>query len=229
MVPADLQIATKSTYKTNKSRVSTNIGSGEWFTTQSGVRQGSIISPILFVMCMDSVIKEVHQNNPENDFVLAYADDIAQTATSIEKLQERMTRWNESFNRYNLKLNLKKTEVLVVSRTEKEAVVTLDENQLNQVTKFKYLGCIIGSKGHIDEEINGRISKMSQNVGITSKTTVKKVLHLHLKGKMPRGRPRTSWLMYIDNILKERGTNLKVVEYRGIHLNRIAWRTFLTN
>ena len=166
MVPADLQIAIKSTYKTNKSKVSTNIGSGEWFTTESGVRQGSILSPILFVMYMDLVIQLVHQNNPENDFVLAYADHIAQTATSIEKLQERMTRWNESFNRYNLKLNLKKTEVLVVSRTEKEAVVTLDEYQLNQVTKFKYLGCITGSKGQIDEEINGRISQMSQNVGM---------------------------------------------------------------
>ena len=33
MVPADLQIAIKSTYKPNKSRVSTNIGSGEWFPT----------------------------------------------------------------------------------------------------------------------------------------------------------------------------------------------------
>ena len=55
---------------------------------------------------------------------------------------------------------------LAVSRTEKEAVVTLDEYQLNQVTKFKYLGCITGSKGHIDEEINGRISKIRQNVGM---------------------------------------------------------------
>ena len=71
MVPAYLQIATKSTYKTNKSRVNTNIGSGEWFTTESGVRQGNIQSPILFVMYMDLVIKEVHQNNTDNDFVLA--------------------------------------------------------------------------------------------------------------------------------------------------------------
>ena len=44
------------------------------------------------------------------------------------------------------------------------------------------------------------------------------------KRKRPRGRPRTSWLKYIDNILKERGTNLKEVEDRGLHLNRIAWR-----
>ena len=77
-----------------------------------------------------------------------------------------MTRWNESFSRYYLKLNLKKTEVLAVSRTEKEVVVTLDEYQLNQVTQFKYMGCIIGSKWHVDEEINGRMSKMCQNVGM---------------------------------------------------------------
>ena len=47
-------------------------------------------------MYMDLVIKEVHQNKSENDFGLAYVDDIAQTGTSIEKPQERMTRWNES-------------------------------------------------------------------------------------------------------------------------------------
>ena len=34
---------------------------------------------------------EVHQNNPDNDFVLANADDIGQTATCIETLQKRMT------------------------------------------------------------------------------------------------------------------------------------------
>ena len=100
----------------------------------------------------------------------------------LEKLQEGMTRWNESFNRYNLKLNLKKTEVLVVSRTEKEAVVTLDEYQLNQVTKFKYLGCITGSKGQIDEEINGRISKMSQNVGMMYRLL--KYRHVPKKAKL---------------------------------------------
>ena len=37
VVLADLQIAIQSTYKANKSRVSTNIGRGEWFTAESGV------------------------------------------------------------------------------------------------------------------------------------------------------------------------------------------------
>ena len=86
MVPADLQIAIKSTCKTNKNRVCTNIGSGERFITESCVRQGSTLSPILFIMYMELVIKEVHHYNPDSDFVLAYADDIAQMATDIEKL-----------------------------------------------------------------------------------------------------------------------------------------------
>ena len=60
-------------------------------------------------------------------------------------------------------------------------------------------------------------------------TTAKKVLDLKVKGKQPRGRPRTSWIKYIDNILKERGTTLKEVETRGIHLDRTAWRTFLAH
>ena len=61
------------------------------------------------------------------------------------------------------------------------------------------------------------------------KTTAKKVLDLKVKvkGKRPRGRPRTSWLKYIDNILKKRGTNLKDVEDRGLHLNIIAWGNVL--
>ena len=118
------------------------------------------------LMYMDVVIKNVYQTNPDADFALAYEDDIAQTATSIEKLQDRMTRWNESFNRYNTKLNLKKTEVLVVSREETDAVITLDGYQLNQVTMFKYLGCVTGSKGQIDDEFNCRISQLCQDVGI---------------------------------------------------------------
>ena len=72
--------------------------------------------------------------------------------------------------------------MLVVSRTEKEAVVTLYGYQLNLVTKFKYPGSIIGSKGHVEEEINGRISKMSQNVGMMYRLS--KDRHVPKKAKL---------------------------------------------
>ena len=114
MVPADQQIAIISTYKTNRSRVNTNIGSGEWFTTESDVRQGSILSPILFVMYMDLVIKS------RQWLCTCICRRHCANGNLYWKLQERMTRWNESFNRYNLKLNLKKTEVLVVYKQNRK-------------------------------------------------------------------------------------------------------------
>ena len=67
--------------------MSTNIGSGERFTTESGLRQGSILSPILFVMYM--VLGKCIKTTRTKTLHL-----LMQTATSIEKLQERVTRWN---------------------------------------------------------------------------------------------------------------------------------------
>ena len=50
------------------------ITEGKWFDTKSGVRQGSIISPLLFILYMDLVIKEVHGiNDNDKQFILAYA------------------------------------------------------------------------------------------------------------------------------------------------------------
>ena len=68
-----------------------------------------------------------------------------------------MTILNDYFSSYNLELNLNDTKVLVVSRTAKEAVATLDVHQLNQITHYKYLECLTSRMGRIDEEINGRI------------------------------------------------------------------------
>ena len=63
------------------------MGGGKWFDTKSGVRQGSILSPRLFRLYMDLVITEVHGINGNGEqFIIAYADDIAQTATTKEEL-----------------------------------------------------------------------------------------------------------------------------------------------
>ena len=67
--------------------VNTQVEGGKWFDTKSGVRQGSILSPLLFILCMDLAIKEVHGiNDNDKQFVLACADGIAQTAATKESV-----------------------------------------------------------------------------------------------------------------------------------------------
>ena len=60
------------------------------------------------------------------------------------------------------------------------------------------------------------------------KNTTKKVLDPKGEGRTHRGRPRTSWLKYLNSVLKERGTNLKYVEDGGLHLNIVVKRKVLT-
>ena len=63
----------------------TQMGGGKWFATKSGVRQGSILLPLLFILYMDLVIKKVHGiNDNDKQFILANADDIARTAATKE-------------------------------------------------------------------------------------------------------------------------------------------------
>ena len=81
-LPSELKRAIIGTYGTCQSKVRVWAGEGEWFDTISGVRQGSILSPLLFIMHMDLVIREVATTQEDHNYILAYADDIAQTAAA---------------------------------------------------------------------------------------------------------------------------------------------------
>ena len=131
-----------------KSMMNTQMGGGKWFATKSGVRQGSILSLLLLILFMDLVIKEVHGINYDDEqFILAYADDIAQTAATQEELEKcrPMTTWNTAFTKYQLKLDLMKTEVMVINRTISQARIPLHDVEIKQVDNFKYLGCTVKS------------------------------------------------------------------------------------
>ena len=61
-IPSELKRVIISTYGTCQSKVRVGAGEGEWFDTISGVRKVSIISPILFIVYMDLVIRESGHN-----------------------------------------------------------------------------------------------------------------------------------------------------------------------
>ena len=58
------------------------------------VHQGSILSPLLFIMVMDKLRKEVGYGVP---WELGYVDDPVQTAESEHDVMERFVRWRKEF------------------------------------------------------------------------------------------------------------------------------------
>ena len=55
---------------------------------------------------------------------------------------------------------------MVINRTPSQVTITLHDMEMNLVDNFKYLGCNVNTNGTIEEEINGRIAKYSQHVGM---------------------------------------------------------------
>ena len=85
-------------------------GASEEFEVKIGLRQGSVLSPLLFKAVLDltsrkTVVKAAMKK-------LLYADDLALVANSKQELQETMEEWNGLFTKHGLKHNVDKTEVL---------------------------------------------------------------------------------------------------------------------
>ena len=116
-------------------------------------------------MYMDLVIREVATTQEHHNYILAYAADIAKTAASVGELADIMNVWQTAFNKYPLKLNLLKTEVMMIGRSHQTLNIKHGDHTLNHVQSFKYLGSTVNEQSAQEEEIKNRITNYSQNVG----------------------------------------------------------------
>ena len=77
-----------------------------------------------------------------------YANDFVLCGMSEEELRAMVGRFIEVCGRKNLKFNAGKSEVLVWNgEKELECEVSVDWKRLEDVSEFKYLGCIVDESG----------------------------------------------------------------------------------
>ena len=95
-------------------RVKTNVRLGSELSqeilVQVGVHQGSVLSPLLFAIAVD-VISENPREGLMNEIL--YADDLVLGSEGMKNLKEKFFKWKEAFESKGLKVNLKKTKVMV--------------------------------------------------------------------------------------------------------------------
>ena len=104
----------EGTYEETKRRVVCRPGILEGFRVDVGLRQGSALSPLLFI----AVVEVVSRKASTRDILrkLLYTDDLAVVAASEADLQERLVDWKEIFGKHGLRVSLEKTEVLWVGQ-----------------------------------------------------------------------------------------------------------------
>jgi hypothetical protein len=73
--------------------VKPNMGITGWFETKCGVRQGSILSPIVFNAVMNKICLKMKEKT--GDFkALVYADDVMIWDNKIKVLEDKVNEWN---------------------------------------------------------------------------------------------------------------------------------------
>ena len=90
---------------------------------------------------------------------LRFADDIVLIAENPEDLQTFFDKLFTASSDYCLKINIQKTEVPVISKRKQIINININNNKLNQVENFVYLGGTIAEDGTCGEDIKARVCK----------------------------------------------------------------------
>ena len=79
------------------------------FGVKVGVHQGSVLSPLLFIIVMEALSRTFREGLPME---LLYADDLVLTADSEELLIEKIKKWKAGMEDKGLRVNMGKTKVM---------------------------------------------------------------------------------------------------------------------
>ena len=140
-----------------------------------GVRQGCILSPHLFSLYTEGIMKEVSLHHRKDDYEeptiqgvhlkdLRYAGDTALVSTTPTGLEKLIKSVKEHSDEKGLFLNMKKTKIMDIDKCKKEARIAIDGEEIERVSNFDYLGARIEANGKSTPEIRKKASNGNNTV-----------------------------------------------------------------
>ena len=106
-------------YSGSKSRVRIAGGVSDEFEILVGVHQGSVLSPLLFILIMEEAAKECNSGGP---WELLYADDLVITAESRTEVERKFAEWKSCLESRGMKVNIGKMKLLITGDETMEPV-----------------------------------------------------------------------------------------------------------
>ena len=105
-------------YKGTKGRVLVGHGLSEVFSINIVLRQGSALSPLMFIMVMELVSRKVSLRGCMGSMLCV--DDLVVVVESGQDMQELLWEWKEAFGKHGLKMSMEKTELMWSGSREKK-------------------------------------------------------------------------------------------------------------
>ena len=119
-IPDHLICLLRKLYAGQEAIVRTGHGATDWFQIGKGVRQGCILSPCLFNLYAEYIMRNTGLEEAQarikipgrNTNNLRYVDDTTVMAESEEELRTLLMKVKEKSEKVDLKLNIQKTKIM---------------------------------------------------------------------------------------------------------------------
>ena len=159
-MPDHLTCLLRNLYAGQKAIVRIGHGTTDWFQIGKGVHQGCILSPCLFNLYAEYIMRNTGLDGAQagikivgrNNNNLRYADDSTLMAESKEELKSLLMKVKEESEKVGLKLNIQKTKIM--------ASVSITSWQVDGVTVETVTDFILGgSKTTADGDCSHEIKR----------------------------------------------------------------------
>ena len=169
------------------------------FEVKMGLRQGCVMSPWLFNIFMDGVVREVYSRvngmgvkmsvGGEEEWVLSqllFADDTALVAESAEQLQCLVSEFGRVCKRRKLRVNVDKSKVMSVEVNVGPSLlnIVLNGERMEVVNSFKYLGSCFSSGGGVKEDVSMRVGEGMKTFGAMKRVWSARSVTLNVKREL---------------------------------------------
>ena len=157
-IPDDLTCLLRNLYAGQEAPVRTGHGTREWFQKGKGVCQGCILSPCLFNLYAEYIMRNAGLEEAQAGIKIArrninnlrYADDTTLMAASEEELKSLLMKVKEESEKVGLKLNIQKTKIVPSGPITSWEI---DGETVETVADFTFLGSKITADGDCSHEI----------------------------------------------------------------------------
>ena len=157
-IPDHLTSLLRNLYAGQEATVRTGHGTTDWFQIGKGVRQGCVLSPCLFNLYTEYIMRNARLDEAQAGIKIArrninnlmYADDTTLMAESKEELMSLLMKVKKESEKVGLKLNINKTKIMASGPITSWQI---DGEIMKTVTDFIFLGSKITADGDCNHEI----------------------------------------------------------------------------
>ena len=210
----------RAIYSDVRSAVRTNQDRSQYFTVNVGLRQGCVLSPVLFDVYVNDVVTELRNAGvgiqPANQVLvsLLYADDIALLASSEAELRRALQVVLDFCRRWRLELQPAKSKVMVLNGQFSQPIM-IAGRPLERVNVFRYLGVELNVDGTWTDAVNQRVE--------AAKASTRNMMQVLKNGSLSPSARMNIWNIKARSGMDYAAELMVPTKDQAIELDRAVW------